>query len=292
MLDEKRKTIKAHLTALVFFILTAASESRVCPSSTYCICPSDTWLNCAGFVRFEMLNFAASQDNLPYEFIHLEPAKYLPLDKEVNLNGVLASSKENSLIRLERIDSFQFEANPFGVIKEQMDGQIGRLELVNSHFKFTYLDNVTLLADKCRLDFVDVNAIRPMLAEFKRVILGDTVKYEQWTCPFAFKSVRIQSLSLYNLSDENTLRFRDDFMSIAGNQLDSRVNTLEIYQSSLSILDASLLNAYVFKHVEHLVISETRLGQVEPTLFANFEHILTIQLRLSEFDSFFKGKNF
>jgi hypothetical protein len=175
-----------------------------------------------------------------------------------------------ALVRLENIKSFQFESNPFASVLEENDTRISKLDIYKSSFVFTYTNGATLLADKCRQEFVDLNEIRPLFAVFDSVLLGDTVTYDGMVCPFIFKSVKMQSLIVYNLSSLNSLQFTENtMMSI---ELESRINTLEIYQSKINFLGTGLLNKYVFKYLENLVISDTSLGEIDERLFSYLAH--------------------
>jgi hypothetical protein len=278
---------KVTLTLLYMSISVFGNSNAICPISKYCICTTQTYLSCINFPNFSELNFTTNDLSSAYEFIQIEPSPRLAFDKQVNLNGIRVATR--ALVRLENIKSFQFEVNPFASILEENGTRINKLEIYKSNLEFTYTNGVTLLADKCKQEFVNLNEIRPLFAEFNNVLLGDTVKYDGIVCPFIFKSVKMQSLIVYNLSSLNSLQFAENTMPLDGvNELASRINTLEIYQSKITFLDTRLLSKYVFKYLENLIIVDTSLGEIDERLFSHFDHIKTIQLKLNNFDTFFQ----
>jgi hypothetical protein len=76
-------------------------------------------------------------------------------------------------------------------------------------------------------------------------------------------------------------------LTIAGEQLNSTVKKPEIYESKITRLDSRLMNEYVFKQTQSLVISESNLMEIDEKLFEKFEHIKTIELRCNSFQGFF-----
>ena len=207
-------------------------------------------------------------------------------DERVNLKGIFGSAQAQ--VDLSNIDSFQIYSNPFNDILRNEN--MNELKLQASNFLFK-VDDDTLLSKKCSLDLIDFDGIDSIFKSFNNLVLTDTLKYEETSCPFIFKNVRLSSLSLYNVTYQlNNLVFAE-VGSIAGERLNSNIKRVEVHKSRLDKLDTSLLNQYVFNKMESLNIIDSNLNEISETLFDNFDEIKSLQLRLNTFENFFRPGN-
>jgi hypothetical protein len=278
------------LFTLVFFMnnpkTSCSPTTFIWPRSLdFCQCPAENFLNCVGFENFNQLNFSQTMTNTcfdgrkVFDFVALSPRSYLPFNDKVNIDGILSSSKTK--VNLENIESFHIQVNQFKTYTK-MD----ELTLSKSNFIFTYA-NDNLLSKRCNLNELDFESIDSIFKKFDNLILTSSIKYEEKTCPFIFKDVSLSSLSIYNLNDNSNSLVFIESLTIAGQRLNSNVKKLEIYQSNLTKLDSRLMNEYVFKQIESLIISESSLMEIDEKLFDKFENIKMIQLRLNTFKGFF-----
>jgi len=282
----------AKLLPFTFLLFINNPKSSCSPTSTIwpksldvCQCPAENNLNCVGFENFSQLNFSQTIANTCFDgrkifdFVAIGPRSPLPFDEKVNIEGILSSPRTK--VNLENIDSFHIQVNQF-----ETYNKMDELSLSNSNFIFNYANN-NLLSKRCNLNEIDFDAIDSIFKKFDNLILTSTIKYEEKTCPFIFKDVSLSSLSLYNLNDNsNSLVFSEN-LTIAGEQLNSNVKKLEIYQSKITRLDSRLMNEFVFKQIESLVISESNLMEIDEKLFDKFVNIKAINLGLYTFQDFF-----
>ena len=285
-----RKTLLLFISVglvLLFSAMGGTLGQCTFSANAYCKCPTSTILNCANFGSFGALNFSqASADDPPqrFDFIQLEPAQTAPLDSSLNLQGIELNNNNGDLeVSLSHIEFIQWEANPF-----RLASNIGKLVLSRSSFEFRYL--AAPLSQQCSLASVDVNSSGgvPLLASFARVFLDASVVYEASTCPLAFKNARIQTLVASNMSRSNRLAFMDN-LSIVGEQLDSRVTSLEVYSSQIGVLDSRLLNKYVFRYLQHVAFIDSRVESAEERVFAAMPFLQTIQFKLANMDVFMRN---
>jgi hypothetical protein len=281
-----------HLLLFTFIFLMNSLKNFCSPTSNFwqrsldvCQCPAENILSCVGFENFNQLNFSQTITNTcfdgrrVFDFVEISPRWYLPFNDKVNIDGILSSSKTK--VNLENIESFHIQVNQFKTYNK-MD----ELTLSKSNFIFTYA-NDNLLSKRCNLNELDFESIDSIFKKFDNLILTSSIKYEEKTCPFIFKDVSLSSLSIYNLNDNSNSLVFIESLTIAGQRLNSNVKKLEIYQSNLTKLDSRLMNEYVFKQIESLIISESSLMEIDEKLFDKFENIKMIQLRLNTFKGFF-----
>jgi len=69
----------------------------------------------------------------------------------------------------------------------------------------------------------------------------------------------------------------------------SQITKLEIYESSINILDDKFLDKYVFKTVKQILIYDSYLGSIDDRLFVDFKSVDTVFLKLTNFKMFFQS---
>ena len=71
--------------------------------------------------------------------------------------------------------------------------------------------------------------------------------------------------------------------------MSAQITKLEIYESSIDMLDTRLLNIYAFKKIKQILVYNSFIGSIDDTLFASFDAVDTIILQLTNFKAFFKS---
>jgi hypothetical protein len=273
-----------NLILLLYVIKQSIGQEK---SFDICKRPIPNFLSCIGFEKFTDLNFTQTTLGPTFDFIEISPKALTSFDKRVNLKGIFGSAQTQ--VDLSNIDSFLINSNPFNDIIIRNEN-MNELTLKESNFLFK-IDDDNLLSKKCGLDLIDFDEIDSILKSFNNLILTETLKYEEATCPFIFKNARLSTLSLYNLTYPlNSLVFVE-VGSIAGERLNSNINRVEVHKSRLDKLDTGLLNQYVFKKMESLIIIDSNLNEISEKLFDNFDEIKSIQLKLNTFENFFRPGN-
>ena len=199
--------------------------------------PEVSYLNCSNIVSINEVN----GDSAPsIETLFIRPRLPVTLDSSLNLAGFETKLKDNYQVYLQNFKAFNFLENPFKELRKS--GNLLYLEDMNLDFTLT---NEFELSSNCifwsALDYI------PLFASFEALFFQRSVKYVDRVCPLVFQNSNIKRFVLNGLTANNTLTF----LPIIGNNIDgtgnvsvlnSNVESLEIYQSSLRSLDRSLLN--------------------------------------------------
>ena len=252
-----------------------------------CFCQSNERIECNNFSEFKELKLSEITNDKTLTYIRIKPSNSIILDNRLDLNGLNIDHNRIQFV-FENLLGVEITSSPFESVS--VNKQLSYLSINNSTLDFYYRNKTfDWICDLVLSDF----KLKPLFSSFRSVFLGqlDKVRYPAKLCPVVFKDANLESLYLFNLTQENRpnfLQFNSSFFPISS--LNSVINNLHI-QSSHIRLDNELLDRNVFKYVRKLSIEFSSLAFIEPDLLKWFKSLRQINLWLFNFGEFIRGSN-
>ena len=241
-------------------------------------------LNCSDVVDFESLNiFRATA----IKSFSVRSKNKVVFQGNLNLDGQERKFQDNYEIYLENFSGFLFTHNPFLTIAKK--GSLLRFKEGNFDF---LLNSNQPLASTCL--FMSSLDNRPLLSDFDVVRLEKDVNTSLVQCPLIFQNANIKRFILNSQSETNKLTFRPLLPTIDYNvtQLNSNVESFEIYNSELKYLDSSLLNRYVFKDMKQFTfMSLTSNVNLEDNLFQLFKSLREFNFAVPNLELYLRNQD-
>ena len=252
-----------------------------------CFCQSNERLECNNFSEFKELKLRDLTNDKKLTYIRIKPTSPLILDNRLDLNGLNIDHNRIQIL-FENLLGIELTSSPFESVN--VNKQLNYLSISNSTLDFYYRNKTfDWICDLVLSDF----KLKPLFSSFRTVFLGqlDKVKYPARLCPVVFKDANIDSLYLFNLTEENRpsfLQFNSSFFPISS--LNSVINNVHI-QSSHIRLDYELLDRNVFKYMRKLSIEFSSLSYIEPEILKGFKSLRQVNLWLFNFGEFIRSSN-
>ena len=169
----------------------------------------------------------------------IKPKVAIRFEGNLNLNGNENKFEDDYKIFLENFNGFDINANPFNDILMKR-GSL--LELTNSTFNF-YSNQNTLFSSNCT--YYGNTNFKPLFSSFDSIFMNGDVMYRDQLCPLIFQNANIKRMTVDKLKPTNSFSFVT--VNNGANELNSIVEELDLISYESKVLDASLLNEFVFK---------------------------------------------
>jgi hypothetical protein len=225
-----------------------------------CTCTEDrTKISCTNFESFENLIF----DEQSAEVTHLiiEPSRKLRLTKSLNLAPLRFAS--NAIIQFNNLDGLDLD---FDIFPPQQSTNKTSPQLSLS----LYIDNSNIFIVEEDDKLIDKSPIFSLFSNI-RFLSGNT--FVSPVTPLAFKNSIRLSLTFYNLnySAQNGFYVGDLAPSELAN-FSADVRAIEFIECDLDELSTRILNPYVFKNLNSLIVNAA-IKSIEADLFFNFKRM-------------------
>jgi hypothetical protein len=261
-------------------------------NADYCNYDQDEkYLNCNDFETFDELNedlekFGNRNDKI--NKFRMSPKKSLKLEKDsVQLRPIQELFEDQYDVIWEKIDGFEFNANPFDRIKTKAR----KLEL--NDVKLSFVDKQDRdISSNCNLDIFSSDLQLPLFSEFKIVHLNQKINYAYPICPILFKRSSTQKLLVNDASN----KFK--FTSLKTSSKNRFLNSSSIIEYELLNVDAIkidqiLLNEELFTNLEKFKFklsstSNSNLG-ISSSIFNISKKMKEFYLEVDNFGPFFKS---
>lgn len=232
-----------------------------------CTCTEDrTKISCTNFESFENLIF----DEQSAEVTHLiiEPSRKLRLTKSLNLAPLRFAS--NAIIQFNNLDGLDLDFDIFA--PQQSTNKTSpptpslSLYIDNSNIFIVEEDDEIMMNNK----LIDKSPIFSLFSNI-RFLSGNT--FMSPVTPLAFKNSIRLSLTFYNLnySAQNGFYVGDLAPSELAN-FSADVRAIEFIECELDELSTRILNPYVFKNLNSLIVNAA-IKSIEGDLFFNFKRM-------------------
>jgi hypothetical protein len=236
------------------------------------------YLNCDNIQDLALINVSQSG---PISAFRIKPSAPLVFDKSLDFNGDLNAFNESYQVYLENFSGFELNANPFGV---KTRGSF--LDLSNTNLK--YFSTGDELSSKC-VYYGDRNA-KPLLSAFDSINIKESVLFDAKTCPLIFQNANIKQLTINKLTAANVLSFSS--VINGADELNSNIERLDLVSSDLKVLDASILNEFVFKQTKHISLYSTTADlTIQTDLFKPLRALKELNLQVNGLGAYFASKN-
>jgi hypothetical protein len=207
----------------------------------------DLTLDCNDVTDLESLNFFKAS---AIKTLKIRPKNRVIFDGNLNTNGQERKFLDNYEIYLENFEGFRFSTSLLNSIGKKPY----LLRIKDSNFNF-YLNGNNTLSSPCIFNSPLDN--RPLLSDFEIVRLEKDVDTSLIQCPLMFQNANMKRFILNSQSETNKLIFRPLLSSFPNSentveQLNSRIESFEIYNSELKYFDSQILNRYIFKDIKSL----------------------------------------
>jgi hypothetical protein len=258
--------------------ITQTNESK-CPLP--CNCSSQVRIICENFDSFKQLNFSKLR-YAKVEYLRLVPKTKLILNNSLDLNGLLFS--RNFTVDLANLNGIEITANPF----QRATIKYSEIKLLNSDLNFL-ANNLQLSLNDCEALIASSSFQANIFSSFNSIVFGENVKYTKQLCPVVFKNLKLNSLKIYSLSEnENKLDFE-----LVNNpfQLNTFINELFIHESVIA-LDEFFLYFGLFKNIKALFLLNTYLISIKPNVFKPYMDLKLINFDLPNMSNFLKSNSF
>jgi hypothetical protein len=208
--------------------------------------------------------------------LRIKPEDRIRFDNSLNLLGNDKKFQDNYEIYLENFDGFDFNTNPFNDLVKKRGGL---LDISNIDFDF-FLNSDASLTQNCI--FQSELSFRPLFSSFDTIYIENDVTFRDRVCPLAFQNANIKKLVLNRQRPAERLMFTVLNSGLnKPEELNSKVEQFEVYNSEIRVLDLSLLNQYVFKDLVRLTVaSANSLMRIQADLFSYFKSLKEFSLKV------------
>ena len=241
------------------------------------------------FNDLNQLNFNCSK-MINLSFLELKPLNKIILNDSLILNDLTIKPVKDQIfsVMFNNFKGFDIQSNSFKKIKF-IDFNLNQTvwNIKNSYFDFYFKE--TNLNNYCN---ESLNISTNFFSSSYIIVLHDTTRYSDKTCPLLFKNynliffgIKISSTFIY----KNELKFQNLSNDFLTKHLNSSILHFEItlFHSSLS---THLMNKHIFKKLNVLdLIGQIRY--IQDDLFKSFNDLKILRFRMQSIKSLFTQNN-
>lgn len=234
-----------------------------CNLSNSSFAANEIILTCANFTDFAQLDFKSTLNatSLVFHIIRIVPLREQPLtETNLDLDGLTLGP--SGTVELANINSFDLRANPLAKLKTDRGHFTTILRLVNSTFKFVVNNSIELNSTVCTTALFNANNSTRNLFAAANFLYLDRARFVEPVCPLVFQNSRISNM--YVIAPDpphSSLRFINLTLSDRLHKADAKTNTtvlnsrikhLFFVNATFRVLDAQVLNKFVFYNLKEV----------------------------------------
>ena len=242
----------------------------------------DTYSIFSGFTKFSDLTSQCDAKYTVSYFVEFQPSWPTLIDDSFEKLKLIIASNFTRLIIIVNVKGIE---NSRRTVLQISDTQL-QLILAFSSFDF-YLNNTLIKETDCD----KLIGSRYFFSRVEALTIAK-VKYPKFLCPTIFKTSKLETLRLNDISNSLLKRNLINILEYANDTRRMHLNSINHLELSVEYvaLDSQILSRFLFEDLIRLRISGT-LTSIAPRLFEHFSYLRFLELKIENLSAFFHQNN-